>query len=67
MKYFSALLSLFLCSGVLLAQSSQSYWQDVEASSIQLPQLAEVGLPTNKYRTLSLDLDKLQAATLHRP
>ena len=67
MKYFSALLSLFLCSGVLLAQSSQSYWQDVEASSIQLPQLAEVGLPTNKYRTLSLDLDKLQQVLRQAP
>lgn len=60
MKYFSLLLSLFLWCGLLMAQSVPQYWRDIDAASIQLPTSAQVGLATNKYRTLSLDLTALQ-------
>lgn len=60
MKYFSLLLSLFLWCGLLKAQSVPQYWRDIDAASIQLPSTAQVGLATNKYRTLSLDLTALQ-------
>lgn len=67
MKYFSALLSLLVCSLGLWAQEGQSYWQDVSASNIQLPFSAEVDLATNKYRSLSLDLSKFQQVLQQAP
>lgn len=50
----------------MLAQSPQ-YWQDVDAASIQVPALAEVGLATNQYRTLSLDFAQLQSILQKAP
>lgn len=67
MRYFSALLSLVLYSAGLFAQENQLYWHDVATSAIQLPFNAEVDLATNKYRSLSLDLSKLQEVLQRAP
>jgi hypothetical protein len=67
MRYFSALLSLVLYSVGLFAQENQLYWRDVATSAIQLPFNAEVDLATNKYRSLSLDLSKLQEVLQRAP
>lgn len=67
MRYFSALLSLVLYSAGLFAQENQQYWRDVVPSAIQLPFNAEVDLATNKYRSLSLDLSRLQEVLRRAP
>lgn len=59
MKNILTLLTALFFTTQLLAQSSASFWQDIQETAIELPENAQIDVQASHYRTLSLDFPAL--------